>query len=76
MEWSKPDCGYCEARGQTCKWKNGTNGGTECSICRPKRIPTSTVVHIAAGMHCYTDYLCYSFATFKQPHLQLYLILA
>ncbi|CAJ1971756.1 unnamed protein product [Sphenostylis stenocarpa] len=49
MEWSKPHCRYCEARGQKCKWKNGTNGGTECSICRTKRIPASTIVLIAAG---------------------------
>ncbi|KAG2389658.1 putative RING-H2 finger protein [Vigna angularis] len=48
MEWSKPDCGYCEAQGQKCKWRNGTNGGTECNACRTKRIPTSTVVQIAA----------------------------
>ncbi|XP_047180116.1 rust resistance kinase Lr10-like [Vigna umbellata] len=49
MEWSKPDCGYCEAQGQNCKWRNGTNGGTECNACRTKRIPTSTIVQIAAG---------------------------
>ncbi|XP_014503161.1 rust resistance kinase Lr10-like [Vigna radiata var. radiata] len=49
MEWSKPDCGYCEAQGQKCKWRNGTNGGTECYACRTKRIPTSAFIHIAAG---------------------------
>ncbi|QCE06161.1 brassinosteroid insensitive 1-associated receptor kinase 1 [Vigna unguiculata] len=49
MEWSKPDCGYCEAQGQNCKWKNGTNGATECYACQTKRIPTSTAVLIAGG---------------------------
>ncbi|WVY89564.1 hypothetical protein V8G54_035078 [Vigna mungo] len=49
MEWPKPDCGYCEAQGQKCKWKNGTNGATECHACRTKRIPTSTVIYIAVG---------------------------
>ncbi|XP_014504562.1 rust resistance kinase Lr10-like [Vigna radiata var. radiata] len=50
MEWSKPDCGDCEAQGQKCKWKNGTNGATECYSSQTKRIPTSTVVRIAAGI--------------------------
>ncbi|KAG2389656.1 Rust resistance kinase [Vigna angularis] len=48
MEWSKPDCGDCEAQGQKCKWKNGTNRATECYASQTKRIPTSTVVRIAA----------------------------
>ncbi|XP_047179491.1 rust resistance kinase Lr10-like isoform X2 [Vigna umbellata] len=50
MEWSKPDCGDCEAQGQKCKWKNGTNRATECYASQTKRIPTSTVVRIAAGI--------------------------
>ncbi|RDX86717.1 Rust resistance kinase Lr10, partial [Mucuna pruriens] len=49
MEWSKPNCSQCEARGQKCKWQNGTNGETECSVCPTKGIPTSTIVLIAAG---------------------------
>ncbi|RDX78441.1 Rust resistance kinase Lr10, partial [Mucuna pruriens] len=50
MEWSKPNCSQCEARGQNCKWQNGTNGETECSVCPTKGIPTSTIVLIAAGI--------------------------
>ncbi|XP_014503164.1 rust resistance kinase Lr10 [Vigna radiata var. radiata] len=49
LEWPEPDCGDCEAQGQKCKWKNGTNGATECHACRTKRIPTSTVIYIAVG---------------------------
>ncbi|XP_061369430.1 rust resistance kinase Lr10-like [Gastrolobium bilobum] len=49
MEWFNPNCSYCEARGQKCKWKNGTKGETECFICRTNTLPTSTVVLISAG---------------------------
>ncbi|TKY56191.1 putative RING-H2 finger protein ATL21B [Spatholobus suberectus] len=56
MEWSKPDCGYCEAQGQKCKWKNGTNGETECFVCPTNRTPTSTIVLIAT-VRCYTESL-------------------
>jgi len=78
MEWSKPDCGYCEAQGQNCKWKNGTNGATECYACQTKRIPTSTILLIAGGMQYYSDYyvivllFCWSLATVFDPCLNCY----
>ncbi|TKY56097.1 Receptor protein kinase [Spatholobus suberectus] len=49
MEWSKPDCSSCEAQGHKCKYKNGTQGETECFVCPTNRIPTSTIIFIAAG---------------------------
>lgn len=49
MEWSKPNCSFCEAKGQKCKWKNGTHGETECFVCPSNRLPKSTVLLITAG---------------------------
>ncbi|KAL2318135.1 hypothetical protein Fmac_032011 [Flemingia macrophylla] len=49
MEWLQPDCRDCETRGQKCKWKNGTNGETECSICKTNTIHTSTILLISLG---------------------------
>nr|KYP72153.1 RING-H2 finger protein ATL1E [Cajanus cajan] len=51
MEWLKPDCRYCEARGQKCKRKNGTSGETECSVCLTNTTHGLTnVLLIAAGL--------------------------
>ncbi|KAK7385005.1 hypothetical protein VNO78_30712 [Psophocarpus tetragonolobus] len=49
MEWPKSNCSYCEAQGQKCKWKNGTNGETECFVCSTKQISSSTIITIAVG---------------------------
>ncbi|KAL2318125.1 hypothetical protein Fmac_032001 [Flemingia macrophylla] len=49
LEWWKPDCRDCAAQGQKCKWKNGTNGQTECFICQTNTIHTSTILLIALG---------------------------
>lgn len=51
MEWSKPNCSYCESQGQNCKWKNGTKGETECFVCPSNGISRSTVLLITAGMY-------------------------
>ncbi|RZC25600.1 rust resistance kinase Lr10-like isoform X2 [Glycine soja] len=50
LKWSKPNCNQCEAQGQKCKWKNGTQDETECFICPTNAIPTSTIVLIAAAL--------------------------
>ncbi|XP_057437692.1 rust resistance kinase Lr10-like [Lotus japonicus] len=54
MEWSEPECGYCEEQGLKCRWKNGTSGGgregeTECFICKTSRFSTSDIVRIVAA---------------------------
>ncbi|KAJ1379327.1 Wall-associated receptor kinase, galacturonan-binding domain [Sesbania bispinosa] len=49
IEWSNPNCSYCEAKGHKCKWKNGTQGETECFVCSTNKISTSTVLLITAG---------------------------
>jgi hypothetical protein len=53
MEWSKPNCSFCENQGQKCKWKNGgRNGEVECFVCKSDGIARSTVLLITAGMIC------------------------
>lgn len=39
LNWTKPDCTECEAKGKKCRWKNnGTkNGDIECYDCNGKR---------------------------------------
>ncbi|TKY53349.1 RING-H2 finger protein ATL22 [Spatholobus suberectus] len=49
MKWPKHNCSHCEAQGQKCKWKNGTQGETECFICPTNTIPTSTIIRIVAA---------------------------
>ncbi|KAL2327037.1 hypothetical protein Fmac_020464 [Flemingia macrophylla] len=51
MTWSKSkhNCSQCEAQGQKCKWKNGTQGETECFSCPKNSLSTSTIIYIAAG---------------------------
>ena len=51
LGWSTPECSHCEAQGKKCKLKNnGTQGETECFVCKTNKIPTSTVVLIVAGL--------------------------
>ncbi|KAL2318121.1 hypothetical protein Fmac_031997 [Flemingia macrophylla] len=50
MEWSNPNCSFCEAQGHKCKYMNGTqNNDTECIVCPTNRIPKSTITLVAAG---------------------------
>lgn len=53
MEWSKPNCSFCEVQGQKCKWKDGggsRGGEVECFVCPSSGIARSTVLLITAGM--------------------------
>ncbi|KEH40353.1 putative glycerophosphodiester phosphodiesterase, protein kinase RLK-Pelle-LRK10L-2 family [Medicago truncatula] len=51
IEWSKPNCSFCEVQGKKCKWKNGTrNGEVECFVCKSDGIAKSTVLLITAGV--------------------------